>query len=378
MDSVQTEWQNKYIENVINTKMLTAGFPMFPYVTFKKWHDPRSGLYMRPSSPMLSSGYLTLHNRPMILVEAHSLKPFKQRVEAIFYLMKETIAYLDNEYQTLLEANHLSDSLVLQLPRLNQQYPLSYLLTDKCDTINFLGVDYDIIKSDLTNGDWFQYKPDSPRTFQIPMYKTIEPADFVEIPAAYIIGPEWGPLIQRRLDLHGIKHKTISEDIDININTYVMNNPSWNKTPHEGRFMLNDVELTQISQNQHLIPGAIVIPTNQRRVKLIMNMFDPHSANSFLKYGFFNAIFEQSEYFETYVMEPMARKMLDTIPELKERFNAWKKSQPQQPTAYEQLYWFYQQTPYYDSKKNIYPVFSIDDQSLENIKPYMNNKILIN
>lgn len=125
MDAPQTQWQNSYIDNVLNAKMTSAGYPSFPYVSFKQWHNPRSGLYMRPSLPMMSTGYLALQNRPAIVVETHSLKPFKQRVEAVLCLIKETIMYIEKEYKALLEINRQSDSLTVQLAQINGRFSLS-------------------------------------------------------------------------------------------------------------------------------------------------------------------------------------------------------------------------------------------------------------
>lgn len=196
-------------------------------------------------------------------------------------------------------------------------------------------------------------------SFRIPIYKTIEPSDFINIPAAYIIPPEWFLLIKNKLDLHGIEYKTLDEEVEVNLNICYMNNPAWGKTPVEGRIMLNSIETSETTQYQLLKRGTIIVPTSQRRAKLISTILEPQSGSSLLKYGFFNAVFEQVEYFETYVMEPMSRQMLDTSADMRKRFQIWKNKQTPPPNSYEQLHWFYRQTPYYDSKKNMYPIFML-------------------
>ena len=64
--------------------MEKAGYPVFPYVDFRNWHDPRSGLISEVAPPMLSQGYTALRNRPGLLIETHMLKPYNVRVSATY------------------------------------------------------------------------------------------------------------------------------------------------------------------------------------------------------------------------------------------------------------------------------------------------------
>jgi hypothetical protein len=98
-------------------------------------------------------------------------------------------------------------------------------------------------------------------------------------------------------------------------------------------------------------------------------MLEPRGNGSLLYWGFFDAVFEQKEYAENYVLEKMADKMLAEDPELRKEFEAKKASDtlfaknPQQI-----LYWFYAKSPYYDQNRNIYPVGRImDPRQLEAI-----------
>ena len=363
MNEIQTQWLEKYIEDT-RKKVHNQGIPTFPYTSFKKWHDPRSGLYLRPTPPMLSTGYIALQNRPSILIEAHSLKPFKQRVEAVLSFIRESISFLETEAQTLVEINQKSDILSTKLFENHSLIPLDFTLTEKCDTVDFLGVEYDVIKSDLTGGDWFQYHTDKPITYQLPMFQTVTPTVEVTLPAAYIVGSEWS-FIKRKLDFHGIKYVNLQSDSEIEANTYMMSNPKWSPVSIESRLMLTSVELSKSVKKHSLTKGTFIIPTNQPSSKIIAAIFDPNSSVSFLKYGFFNSVFEQTEYFETYKMEIIAREMLDSIPDLFQNFENWRNEQPQTPSHYEQLGWFWRQTPYFDYKKNVYPVLEVDEKNIQ-------------
>jgi len=56
---------------------------------------------------------------------------------------------------------------------------------------------------------------------------------------------------------------------------------------------------------------------DQKGAKVAMNLLEPQAPDSLLAWGFFNAIFEQKEYGENYVLEQLAREMLDKDPQLR-------------------------------------------------------------
>ncbi|HHN47797.1 MAG TPA: hypothetical protein ENN08_02500, partial [Bacteroidales bacterium] len=57
MDEGLTRWQKDVYEPLVTEKMQAAGFPVFRYVQFRQWHNPRSGLRSGAAPGMLSQGY---------------------------------------------------------------------------------------------------------------------------------------------------------------------------------------------------------------------------------------------------------------------------------------------------------------------------------
>ena len=68
--------------------------------------------------------------------------------------------------------------------------------------------------------------------------------------------------------------------------------------------------------------GSIVVPAAQRASHVAAHLLEPRSGDSFVAWGFFNAIFEQKEYAEDYVMEKEGKAMLDADPALRTEFIA--------------------------------------------------------
>jgi hypothetical protein len=73
-------------------------------------------------------------------------------------------------------------------------------------------------------------------------------------------------------------------------------------------------------------------------------------------WGFFNAIFEQKEYGEGYVMEKLAREMLLKNPALKKEFDEKLKDEKFAKNAFARLSFFFERSPYFDKRIGLYPV----------------------
>ena len=73
MDPELTRWSRDNFVEPMTSQMETMGFPVFPYIEFRDWHNPESGLESESSPPMLSQGYTSYRNRPGLLIETHML-----------------------------------------------------------------------------------------------------------------------------------------------------------------------------------------------------------------------------------------------------------------------------------------------------------------
>src|SRR6185503_19980936 len=91
--------------------------------------------------------------------------------------------------------------------------------------------------------------------------------------------------------------------------------------------------------------------------RVIMNLLEPAAPDSLAHWGFFNAIFEEKEYAEHYVLETLAREMLANDTALRQEFEhllALDEEFAASPSA--RLRFFYKRSPYWDPQMNLYPV----------------------
>lgn len=362
MDADLTKWTKDVYETYLQSEMEKNETPIFPYVSFKNWHDPRSGLIRKVGTPMISQGYTALQNRVGLLVETHMLKPYKPRVLATKNILIATLKILNKEVQNLMELNHNADVLMSNkrygLEKLAVKYDVDYQDTSYTD---FLGVEYEVVKSDLTGGDWFQYS-DKKTTFNLELFEKQKAEVVVDLPLAYIIPVEYQE-VQEVIKAHGIEFISTRSAREVNIDTYKFSNQKWRPYSYEGRQILSEFEMEAIQKKVLFEKGAMIVPVHQRSLKVLVYLLEPKADNSLVGWGFFNASMERKEYVETYVMEKMAREMIAEDPNLLEEFEAWKKENPEAgKNQWAQTMWFFERTPYWDQKKDIYPVGKIYDR----------------
>jgi hypothetical protein len=369
MDEGLSNWSKNSFLLQMQSHLNNGGYPVFPYVDFRNWHDPRSGLISEVAPPMLSQGYTALRNRPGLLIETHMLKPYRQRVEGTYECILTALEILNKESGNLKRLIQNADQFVSSESFLTTPFPLQFETSmDDSTMVEFLGMEYNVEKSDLSGGDWFKYTK-TPATFHIPYFSSAKPVHTTKLPYAYVIPPEWSNVIDR-LTIHGIKGTKLSRNETIKISTCRFKNPKWQQNPYEGRHPVTNIEYDEIVETRLFPAGSVVVEMMQPAARIIPHILEPKGNGSFVYWGFFDAIFEQKEYGESYVIEKMARDMMAKDPVLKKEFEEKKSTDTtfaNNPLLI--LNWFYNKSPYFDKRKGIYPVGKIYDQKvLESLK----------
>ena len=356
MEAGLTWWTRDYFEKNLLSLLDADNTPAFPYVEFRNWHDPRSGLYLSPAPPMLSQGYLAARNRPGLLIEAHMLKDYKTRVEATYKAIMHTMELLSRDRENFLQTLRKADVYTASAAFRKKEFPVKFKTSYKDSVlVSFKGFEYEAVKSDLTGGEWFVYHPDKPVTFKIPFFTKALPVATVKLPEAYIIPVEWIGVI-KLIHLHGIKCYTINKPTKFTVQGYRFKNTHFRSTSYEGRFSA-EFNLDTLTMTREYQSGSVVVPMNQPLARLAAYLLEPSADGSLASWGFFNSVMEQKEYTESYVMERMAREMLAKDPNLQKEFDQKKASDPvfaANPEAI--LNWFYSKSPWWDSQLNLYPV----------------------
>jgi len=369
MDKGLTDWQLTQFIPYFEKSMNKSKNLVFQYVVFRNWHDPRSGLKVEIPKPCTSHGYVALNNRPSLLLETHMLKPYKERVNAIYNALKFTVRFLDKSSNKLKALIGEADEFAASDEFAKRYYSLDYDV-DMGDSlmVDFKGVEYSIEKSDLTGGQWFKYNNEKPIVYSLPMFKFQKPRHRVDLPAAYIVPQSYTDVV-KRLKYHGIEYFRIDGKYNFTAELTKFKDVSFLPKVREGRIVLKfdyDREHSEIVVED----GDYVVPVNQWNSRVIAQLFEPYGSDSFVNWGFFNSIFEQKEYAESYVMEKMAREMLAKDEKLKEEYEKKKNEDPEfAKNSWAQINWFYMKSQYRDKNYNLYPVKRIMNKVIINYLP---------
>lgn len=361
-DSALTTWMKKEYFTKLSQKLSAKQLDLIPYIMFRNWHDPRSGLTAAVSAPMLSTGYNAIQNRAGILVETHMLKSYKNRVYAALDLVKATLEILNSQYEVVIGMNMQADGYAASEEFRKKPFPLKFQCNDSFSIIDFKGFKYDTVRSEISGGLWFSYSK-TPATFKIKYFNDVHPVVVTHLPEAYIIPPEWTEVISR-LDFHHIQYKRIKAPLTIKVSTYRFKNVKWRTKSYEGRLLLS-YDLEEIEIERTFPVGSVLVNMNQRTARIIAHLLEPSGPDALVYWGFFNSVFEQKEYGENYVIEKMAKDMLDQNPGLKIEFEQKKTNDPDFAKDPEEiLNWFYSKSPYWDQNINLYPVGKIFDKNI--------------
>ncbi|MCJ7467631.1 MAG: M14 family metallopeptidase [Maribacter sp.] len=324
--------------------------------------------------PRYSDSYGNLRHMATLLIENHSLKPYKQRVLGTYILLESTLKLLAIEGQTLKEiiktdkaTRSASFPLAWKVPQMKEAIDYESIAQLQSadndvtppDSLLFLGIKSRIQKSPITHADYITWLG-QPETMKVADYKATEPIDFIIRPKGYWV-PAFCDEVIARLKLHGIEMVTIPEAREVKVEMYRIENPkieneSHKAMPYEGHMQVSGNPKSEI-RNEIFPSGSVYISTDQPLGDLAILLLEPNSKDSFFSWGFFLSIFQRTEYIEGYVMEPMAESMLEASPELKQEFRQ-KMEQDKEfandPDAI--LTWFYSKTKYYDDRYLLYPV----------------------
>jgi hypothetical protein len=355
-----TDWAEDVFLTKTKKAMVETGFEMFPYAMLLDWPNPKGGMRSWVSTPRFATGYTSLRNCPGLLIETHMLKDYKTRVSATYEMLRQTTITLNDEHESLRRAVSEADRYTASAELRNTLFPLRFAPDEeRPTTIEFKGIDFEVSESDLTGGMWYRFNG-KPVAFKISYFDRQVPTVEADLPEAYIIPPEWRDVIDR-LELHGVELNRLEESRTLAVDSYRFEDVSWQARPYEGRHPVS-FELVEIREERTYPAGSVVVDMNQPTAQVTAHILEPAGPDSYVLWGFFNTIFEQKEYAESYVMEKLAREMLAADEGLRREFEAKKQNHPEfadNPRAI--LNWFFQHTPYWDNQKDVYPVGKIFD-----------------
>jgi len=335
-----------------------------PYAGLVDERDPSKGMMGGVWRPMLSNSFATLMNRAGFLIEAHSLKPYKQRVEATRDLLLMGLELIADDSASLIEAVAQGDRWSAGLGKSydpQPSFPLAFrTLKDVGDSMLYRGYDVRYVKGEISGAEYPIYSQgikDIPSLY----LDKVEPSVLVSPPLGYLVPAAWRNVVEV-LDSHGIFYVRLKQSIRVEVETYRFTDVKFRPAPYEGRQLVS-VKTIPVVMQRTFQRGDLYVPIDNYKSKLIMYLLEPSSPDALLGWGFFNSIFEDREYFEEYIMEPLAQEMMASHPDVKKEFTERLAADSVfAASARQRLYFFYERSPFFDVEKNLYPIARVTNR----------------
>jgi Zinc carboxypeptidase len=344
----EAAWLDAVLSSALTRDLRGMGHIPGPYVDFVKGNDPQSGIRFGTSGPRFSSGYGDARHLASVLVETHSLKPYRQRVLGTYVFIESALRTLGSHGKELQQATAADRNLRPSQITLDWKDG-----PPEAEPMEFLGVRYRMSPSEASGGkrqEWLG----QPVTLQVQQVIESQPEVTVARPRAYWIPTAWTEVIER-LVRHGIELERQREGRDVAVTMYRIQDPKLAQNAYEGHVGVSGNPVPE-TRTQWFPPGSVRVSTDQPLGDLAVLLLEPGSKDSFFQWGFFLPIFQNAEYAESYVTEPLAAQMLAEDGELAAAFKKALEDTAFAHSPEKRLDWFYRRSGYADDRWKLYPV----------------------
>lgn len=341
-------WLEKSYRPAIESTLTSQGHIPGPLVFAIDNTDITKGMSLWNPSPRYSNGYGDARHLPTILIENHSLKPYKQRVLGTYVMLEATLKTVAKQ------ATKLKSAIKQDKFRYPARVTLTWKEVQQKQSWDFKGIEYRMEESPISGNEIVRWTGIAKLYPHLPVIGDTVPDISVTRPSAYYIPPQWTEVIER-LHIHGIRMTRLTQPTEMKLQQYELSSPKFSSKDYEGRQTVKtDAKLEPIETK--LPSGTVIIDTHQPLGDLAILLLEPQSPDSLLQWGFFNPIFTRTEYIENYAVEPLAAQMLKDDPKLQRAFDKALKDEEFAADPKARLRWFYERSPYYDNQYQKYPV----------------------
>lgn len=344
------------LEPYLYKKMEKEGWPMTPYVNVFGY-TPDEGYAAFLETPRYASGYTAAFNTIGFITETHMLKTYKDRVESTLSFLQVMNEYVGKNAKQLISAREKA----FEYDMASKNFDVSWKL-DSTQVVErkFKGYGYSYPESEISGGKRLKYQRSEPKEYTIDYYDTYVAIDNIQLPEYYVVPQAWREVVLR-LQYNNVQMYPFLEDTTIEVTSTYIVDPEFLHYPYEGHFYLKNLKTEKQTQQRLFLKGDFLVKANQRNARFIASVLEPTAVDSYLRWNFFDEIFQQKEYFSPYVFEETAERLLEEDSELRTAFESWKAENPEKASNnYAALTFIYKRSAYYEKEHLRYPVARIE------------------
>jgi hypothetical protein len=289
-----------------------------------------------------------------MMVETHMLKPYKQRVEGTYELMKSMIEITEEQGDKITQLRQEQNKTWAS----GSIYPIAWAIdTTQFSTLKFKGYEGEMIPSELTGAQRLKYDRTKPFTKDVRYQNYFKTTDSVTIPKAYVIPQGWHNVMDL-LKLNNVEFTQIKNDTTLTVESYKIGDYKTRTSAYEGHYTHYNTKIKSSEVKLIFRAGDYIIKTDQKAMRYLLETLEPTAPDSFFNWNFFDTILQQKEGFSPYVWEDRAQLLLRANPKLQIEYNI-KISYDEEfaNNWYAQLDWLHKQSGNYEKAHLQYPVY---------------------
>lgn len=343
-----------------------AGHPIGPYLELLSDDDPAKGAITPPYRPRYSTGYFALRNRPSILIETHSHKPYRDRVLGNHAWMVALLSEVARHPSALVEAVAAAEqrTVALGAPGAAASDAVLRYGPDRDDPgasggapdhVRVPFYEWSTAMSIVTGAPLTTYRQGTLRETDLPWLHTPRVAQTVPRPRGYVVLSGW-PTIEDRLRAHGLRVERLSSAVEAEVETIRVAAPRFASVPYQGATAVTAMTVSRQPEKRLVPAGSLWVPADQPDFEVAVQLLEPDAPDSLLAWGVLSGIFERKEWIDGPEVERLASDLLED-PKVAAEWQAALADPAFAKDAPARYEWWSRRSPYWDETIGLMPVY---------------------
>ena len=350
-------WLRRHVPAAV-AATAAAGHAGGPYTGFVDEADPAQGFGSWLAEPRFSTGYFALRNRPSILIEMHSYKPYRERVLANYEFLVALLAEVAKDPRSLRNATAEADAATVALGGTGaaaSQVTVRLRAGGAAETLRMPLYAWSVEPSLVSGRPLLRYRRGEVRDLTLPWQRGVEAELTLPRPRGYLVLPGW-PMIEERLRGHGLRVERVTAPAELEVETIRAGEPRFAATTYQGLTRVDQLQVERRTERRRLAAGTLWIPADQPDFEVAVQLFEPEAPDSLVAWGLLSSVFERKEYIEPRVIEELAAAML-ADPKVRAEWEAALRDPAFAADPQARHLWWYRRTPYWDETVGLMPFY---------------------
>ncbi len=335
-----------------------AGHLQGPYVSLVDGQDPRRGFETLVYEPRFSTGYFPLRNRPAVLLESHSHKPYRERVLATRDFLAALVVETGRAGLALKSA--IAEAALAVVQQGQPAAPPSTIdvsyVRGESEVYRVPFYDWTSAPSVVSGGDQIHYRRGEVKELEVPWFHRLVVAKSLPRPRGYLVLPGWSE-IERRLVEHALRFERLPQELELDVEAVRLSEPKPAASSYQG---LTRLQATVVrGRERRIVPaGALWVPADQPDFAVAVQLLEPEAPDSVLSWGLVSSLFEGKEYIDGSALDLHVRAAL-VDPAVAAQ---WQEALADPVFAGDRsarYRWWFSRTPYWDEQIGLYPVLRL-------------------